>query len=256
LSGFVTALLTAATLFGLAGYQVTSEEAATRLLGRLAAALIEIDLWLPEHRDDLELLARDRPASVVAVRDIPVAATIPADAVVGSDDRALRATLVRSMGESLYEQGTSALRDGQDNPRKPALTDPLRWGVILLERDSHGFWQAALPLCLLLLVASCAIGLLFGSSPLGALSVGAVASTVLSGAVWLMTFAAEGASNSPVDVEIMLAVRDGAWIGLRNAMAVSVVMISARVLTSSLRRERPRAIEYWDLPEEADADRP
>jgi hypothetical protein len=257
IAGSVAALLTAASLFALAGYQVTSAEPATRLLGRLAAALIEIDRWLPAHREDLRLLARDRPAGVVAVRDIPVSATLPAEVVVTGDDAALREALVRSMGTSLYENGAGALRDAEGNPRKPPLTDPLRWAVTLLERDAHQFWRAAVPLFALLLVASVAGGLLFGGQPLAPLAIGAAVSAMLSAAVWLLAQAGEGISKAPVDQEIMLALRDGAWIGLRNAGAVAVALAGLLVLVRSLTgRDRSASAPAWDLPEaDIDADR-
>src|SRR6187402_1511573 len=100
----VATLLTMATIFSLAAYQVTTEGAATRLLSRLAASMFEVDRWLPAHQDDLELVARDRPDSFVRV-DLPIAVNLPARAVIDADTRQLRSRIVSEMGSILYRRG-------------------------------------------------------------------------------------------------------------------------------------------------------
>src|SRR6202008_3160436 len=61
IASFFITLLTIVFLFSLTGFQVTSEPAATRLLGRIGASLIEIDRWFPAHQEELQLRAEDRP---------------------------------------------------------------------------------------------------------------------------------------------------------------------------------------------------
>jgi len=227
--GVLAALLSALALFALAGYQVTSETAATRLLGRLGAALVEIDRWLPAHREDIDLLARDRPQGVARLADLPVEVTLPASAVIDADDATLRERIVAAMGEALYRDGRDAFV-GEDGDANLAVDEPVRWTASLLSRGAHGFWQAALALSLLALVAVVASFLMGGRSPLLPLIFGAGAGAAASFAAWLLAQAGNAALDSAVDREIMLILRDGAWIGLRDCLAVAVAGVAVRVL--------------------------
>ncbi|HLF08287.1 MAG TPA: hypothetical protein VI789_02930 [Dehalococcoidia bacterium] len=258
LPSLIAAFLTALALFALAGFQVTSHQAATRLLGRQGAALIEIDRWLPAHRDDLDLIARDRPESVVALRDVPLNIVLPSTQVIDVDNRVLRATIVRAMGERLYTEGTDAFRNREGLPQKPGYDDPLRWSVSLLGESAHGFWKAALAVIALALLASIGGVLLKGASPLTPLAIGAGFAAVMSLLVWMLTDAIHSSLSAPVDQEIVLALHDGAWIGLRNGLAVAVVMAGMHILLASFsNRDRPWGSETWDLPDtEADPDAP
>ncbi|HWO72276.1 MAG TPA: hypothetical protein VNN21_01825 [Dehalococcoidia bacterium] len=227
----------AATLFCLAGYQVTGERAGERLLGRIGAALVELDLWLPAHRQDLQLLARDRPNATVQVADLPVrGVTLPSSETQSADDETLKRLLRRSMGESLYDQGTGALRD-EDGESHLSITEPVRWSVSLLSAGAHGFWRAALVLTALVLLALCAMLLMLQQSPAAAVLWGALAAAACSLAVWLVARGAASVFDGAIDREIALVVRDGAWLGLRNALAVAAVAASliflARVLFGS-----------------------
>src|SRR3990170_9002882 len=163
-ANFLAVLTTAVALFALAGYQVTGETAATRLLGRLGAALIEIDRWLPAHREDIDLLARDRPEGSVRLADLPIEVTLPASAVIDAEAAALRERIVAAMGEALYRDGRDAFV-GEDGDANLAVDEPVRWTASLLSRGAHGFWQAALALSLLALVAVVASFLMGGRPP-------------------------------------------------------------------------------------------
>jgi len=226
LPGVFTALFTAIALFALAGYQVTSETAGERLLGRLAASLVELDRWLPAHREDIDLLARDRPQGSVHLTDMPVDVTLPAFAVVDADERQLRDVIMSIMGNSLWENGTSAFRDPDGNQRSLSVTEPVRWTTMLLDEGAHRFWTAVLALSVLLLLAFAASALIGARSPLTPVAIGAGVSAVLSLAAFLLASAASGVLDSAVDKEIMLIVRDGALIGLRDSLAIGAVAAS------------------------------
>jgi len=260
LPGLIAVFLTSLALFSLAGYQITSEKPATRLLGRQAAALIELDRWLPGHREDLELLARDRPQNVVAVKDLPIALTLPSATVLDPHEDVLRRAIVETMGVMLYHEGNSAFRDDRGNHRKLGLDEPIRWSVELLGRGAHSFWQAALALSLLVLLASVAAVLMGGNSPIPPLAFGAGLSAVLFLLVWLVAGVLKDAAGAPVDKEIMLSLRDGAWIGVRNAAAIAFVMVGVHLLISTFtHRDRSWRAEsaYWDVADgEADPDAP
>ena len=119
LATLLTTILTVVALFALTGWQVTSETAATRLLGRLGAAIIEIDRWLPAHQEDIELVARDRerrcrPGPRPADRGDP-----PSSLVIDAEEARLRTLITEEMGRKLYEDGNSAFRD--NDGEEPSL---------------------------------------------------------------------------------------------------------------------------------------
>jgi hypothetical protein len=242
----LTAFMTAIVLFTLTGYQVTSETAATRMLSRLSGSLIEVDRWLDAHHQDIELLARDKPTSTVHIDDLPIGVTLPAAAFIeaASDHEAMRALITGEMGRTLRDEGTGAFQDGQGERRSPAMTEPARWAVTLLGGSMHGFWQAALLLSLLLLLAFAAAVLLAGASPLPSIAMGAGFATAGSLVSWLLATAIGSSMDSAIDREIMLMLRDGAWIGLRNSLAIVVVSGSLLILQVG-RPGRRLETAYW-----------
>ena len=243
-------LMTAAALFALTGYQVTSRTAATRLLGRLAATLVEIDRWLPSHQDDIELLARDKPQSQLGLSDLPIDVSLQASQIIdlaGRED-ALRALIVSRMGVALYEDGTGAFRDEQGGQRSLSITEPVRWTVTLLEGSRRSFWEAVLLLSLLVALAAVAAVLLGGGSPLAPILIGAGLAATLSLTVWLLATAAQAAVENPVDKETMLILRDGAWIGLRDSLAVTVAAGSLLILLGPKRQQLRSSSSWPNLP--------
>lgn len=245
LTALLAAMLTAITLFAFAGYQVTGEAAATKLLGRLAASLVELDRWVPAHREDIQLAARDRPQEAVLVDDLPVDVVLPSQAVLQADDAALRNLLRAAMGRLLYREGRDALQDEAGESHLP-VTEPVRWTISLLGSGAHGFWRittVVMGIATLALVASLVMS---RRSPLLSLLVGAIGAAVASFLVWLMAGAGNSVFDSSVDREIMLILRDGAWLGLRNALAVAVIALAVMYLWRTLvepRREHAEA--YW-----------
>jgi hypothetical protein len=234
--------MTVIVLFTLTGYQVTSETAATRLLGRLGAALIELDRWLPAHREDIELLARDRPEASVRVNDLPLAVTLPSVEVLKvTEEEQLRDLMLRVMGETLYDEGSDAFRDEQGNRRSLALDEPMRWSVALLQSSTHSFWRAALPITFLVLLVPAAGVLLAGRSPLAPVAIGAGIGAAASLTTYVFAGFLSNAFDSPVDREAMLILHDGAWIGLRDCLAVAVTSVCVLSIVSML--SRPRYVE-------------
>ena len=215
----LTAVMTAIVLFSLAGFQVTTQTAGVRLLSRLSAALIEFDRWLPEHRDDLDLLARDRPTGFVRP-ELPVPVSLPARSLIGASDDVNRALILNAMGTTLYDQGLDAFPSESGASQKPAIDEPAYWAIRLLSSGAHDFWVKALPVWLLLLLVGAGLTLRAGRSPLPALAAGAGIAIVASLAVWLLTDLASGISESATDREIAAILHDGAWIGVRNGVAV------------------------------------
>ncbi|HLF72404.1 MAG TPA: hypothetical protein VI759_09665 [Dehalococcoidia bacterium] len=243
----LVSVFTAIALFALAGYQVTSETAGSRLLGRLAASLVELDRWVPAHREDIELLARDKQQGFVSLNDLPVEVELPAFVAVDTDDATLSDAITRIMGDRLYNEGTAAFRDAQGESRSLSAAEPVRWATGLLNKGMHGFWTAVLVLSLLVLLGLCASALMGGHVPLVALGAGAALSAVCSAAAWIAAQVVSGVFESAVDKEIMLIVRDGAFIGLRDSLAICAV-VGALIFLLTLSK-RDEASESWpDAP--------
>ncbi len=214
-------LLTLAALFSLAGFQVTGRTAATRLLGRLSGALIEVDRWLPAHSDEMQLRARERPNGVIEPNDVPIETTLPSSQVIDAPQDVLRDRLVSAMGPALYDNGTGAL-ENDSGPVKLATEEPVRWTVNLLSKHAHGLWTAALALTGVFLTGLCIDFLRAGRTPLPALLLGAVLACIGAGAGWLLATAAGTVFDSGVDKEVMRIARDGAFLGLRDSAAVAI----------------------------------
>jgi hypothetical protein len=253
LTALLAAMLTAVTLFAFAGYQVTSEETATRLLGRLSASLVELDRWVPVHREDIELAARDRPQEAVLVDDLPVDVVIPSSVALEAGDAEMSAILRAAMGRRLHDEGHGAFQDEEGEPQLP-VTEPVRWTISLLSSGTHTFWRvaslAAAVLTLMLLVSLS----LSRRSPFTPVAVGAIAAAVASFFVWLVGGAGNSVFASSVDREIMLIMRDGAWLGLRNSLALAVIALSLLYLWRTLIDPRSRYEEsYWPDIEQSDA---
>lgn len=245
-SNVLVAFLTIATLITLTGYQVTGETSAVRLLGRLGAALIELDRWLPAHRDDIELLARDRPTQPLVLEDLPIEVTIPATAALESPEPVLHATIAEAMGRRLYDEGYTAVRDEDGESHLP-LTEPLRWAIDALNSSAHNFWRIVLLIAGLTLLAVCLGHLWVRQSPLPGLALGSAASAVGALALWLAVTAAGSSVGGTLDEEIARVARDGVWIGLRNSLAATAISFGALYAYSTVAgRRRDEDWEDWD----------
>jgi hypothetical protein len=222
IASLLTTILTVAALFALTGWQVTSETASTRLLGRLGAALVEIDRWLPAHQEDIQLLARDRTDGAVLIRDLPIQVTLPAVVVVDADEAELRTMITEEMGRQLYEDGNSAFRDNEGDEASLAINEPVRWTVTLLGSGMHGFWLAAMVLTLLLALAAAASVMTTGEMPMNSIAIGAVIGIIACFGFWVLMQFADGFASSPADREIILILEDGAKLGMRSCGGVAI----------------------------------
>jgi hypothetical protein len=252
-SNVLVAFLAIVTLVSLTGYQVTSETSAVRLLGRLGGALIEIDRWLPAHRDDIELLARDRPSQPLVLTDLPIEVSIPAPAALEASQPVLEATITDAMGHKLYEEGYGAIHDEQGKSHL-AITEPLRWAIDGLDRSAHGFWRIAVVVAGLALLVACLAHFWARQSPLPGLAIGSAIAAVLSLAVWLAVSALGSSVSGGIDEEIAMVARDGVWLGLRNSFAATGIGLGALYVYNSF--AGPRREEDWEEWDDFDYETP
>jgi hypothetical protein len=247
---FFVTFLTIVFLFSLTGFQITSHSAATRLLGRVGAALIEVDRWLPAHQEELQLRAEDRPNGNVPLAGVPVAAEIPSSKVRGATPDDLRDHVVDAMGEALYNNGTDALRSDA-GAVDLSVEEPVRWAVKALERDMHDYWLPPLAFSGIIIAGLCLDFLRIGRSPLSSILVGALTSMLFAAAAWGFATFADSVLESGVDKEVMLVARDGAFMGLRNAITVgaaaTALMLVVKITVSAPRQAEP----VYDREEES-----
>jgi hypothetical protein len=84
------------------------------------------------------------------------------------------------------------------------------------------------------------------------LAIGAALGAAASLAVWFLAETASSAFDGAVDKETMLILRDGAWIGLRNSLAVVVTAAGLMGLMSIM--AKPRVPQRaWRTPAPAPA---
>lgn len=247
IASLLTTILTVVALFALTGWQVTSETASTRLLGRLGAAIVEIDRWLPSHQEDIQLVARDREEGTVLIRDLPIEVTLPAVVVVNADEPQLRALITEEMGRQLYEDGNSAFRDSEGAPASLGINEPVRWTVTLLGPGMHGFWLAVMALTLLLALAAAASMMTTGEMPMNSIAIGAVIGIIASFGFWLLMQLAEGMASSAADREIILILQDGAKLGMRSCGGVAIPAAVLALLMSFAHSRGPRT-QYNPIP--------
>ena len=134
------------------------------------------------------------------------------------------------MGRSLYNEGNGAFIDERGVPIEPGIDEPVHWAVLLLSKGAHGFWTLLLPVSLFLLITAGAI-VLTRRRPLSlAIAAGAALAALGWLAAWLLASAAGAAIDGPVDREILLIARDGAWLGLRNSFATGIAAIAFGLL--------------------------
>lgn len=255
LTSFVVALMTALLLFSFAGYQVTGETAGPRLLGRLAASLVELERWTPTHRDDIQLVARDRPNESVLIDDLPVDILVPSADVLalGDDDQGLSNLLQNAMGRRLYTEGRDVLQDDAGATHL-SVSDPVRWAVTMLNADMHGTWRLALLGSVLLTVLFAGSFVLSKRSPLGPMAVGAGIAVIVAFFGWLIAGGIGSMFDSEVDKEIVLILRDGAWLALRNSVAAAAALLALLYLHRALLAPRIQGEQeqyYWPEIDEA-----
>lgn len=227
------AFLTVVVMFTLAGSQATGETAGERFLGRIGGALIEVDRWVPAHRESIDALARERPDSPLPLPDFPMEVLLPAEAAIGATDGSLRDAVMQGMGATLYREGSSAIQD-EEGESNLSMTDPVRWSVNMLNQNAHSFWQFSFVISALVLLAVCGGLIWMRQWPFVALAIGGGVAAGLSLAAWIFVQVMGASVGSAVDREIALVLRDGAWIGLRNGLAMLVIGLGAAFLMSML----------------------
>jgi hypothetical protein len=241
LPSFFITFLTIVFLFSLTGFQITSHTAATRLLGRLGASLIEVDRWLPAHQEELQVRADDRPSGTVPLSGVPIDAEIQSSKVRGADANVLRDRVVEAMGEALYTKGTDAFRSDVGAVNL-SVEEPVKWATQLLQRDMHDYWLPPLAFAGIIIAGLCLDFIRVGRSPLSSILVGSLMATFFAAAGWIFATLANGVLESGVDKEVLNVARDGAFMGLRNSVTVGAAA-TALMLVLKVTVSTPR---YYD----------
>lgn len=223
LPSFFLAILTVACMFCLSLFQITGAVAAPRLLGRLAAASIELDRWLPAHLDDIESSARERPRASIEVTGLPITVFVPATSVMLDGGAHLQAAIETAMGSEVYRNGEAAFHgDGG-----LSVTEPSRWTIELLGPSLHKVWEflSLAFLAALVIQATLTAVIAEGARLPGVLkpiAAGGAITLVLSAVLWVAFRAGALLTGASVNGEVLLIGRDAAGISLRDGLAVGL----------------------------------
>jgi hypothetical protein len=214
-------MATLVLVFSLAGFLWSGPTAGPRLQGRLAAAAIEIDRWLPAHEEDIRANARERPRASIEVNDLPIAVSIDSLAAESQDIGKLKGALVAAMGQRLYDEGRSAYNGGGSI----SVAEPSRWPMDLLRPGPHH----ALQYLTLLFLAVCILGATLsaigargapGAAVLRPVAFGAGAALFLAIGLWVLFRGGALLTEPTITGESLLVLRDFAAIAIRIAFAV------------------------------------
>jgi hypothetical protein len=231
------AITTFVFIFSLTFFQGTGPTAGPRLQGRLAAAAVELDRWLPAHREDIEASARERPRLAIELTELPVSVTVPTTAVLDQDPSRLQAAIVAAMGEVLYADGRPAFFGGGSL----SVTEPARWLMDFIRPSVHRFWEylALFELAGIVLLATVA-AISTTAPPLSAIlrpvAFGAGFALLASVVLWLAGRAGAAAAGPPITDESFLIVRDFAALGIRISLALCLgagAILMLRNITNS-----------------------
>jgi hypothetical protein len=224
------------TLIALTGAQSTGATAGPRLLGRLAAAMFELDRWTPSHQEDIAASMREGSRGLIEIDGLPVGVSVPPSAVVDGGS-GLAQAIASAAGEDLYANGRLAFVDGQGAKGDISLTQPSRWAIGLVEQEDHANWRAFLLIAAAVSLAAFAVVSLTSISGFGGavrmVAIACALSTVAFMLAWALTQLASHASSSPPDQEVARMLGDCIRIGLQDAV---IVGIAAGVLNFALRQ--------------------
>jgi hypothetical protein len=233
----------------LTGSQATGATAGPRLLGRLAAAMFELDRWIPAHSEDLQAAARERSRGAVEVQGLPVRATVNANSAIAGDGEAMSREIASSAGHQLYELGRAAFRDENGAAAGSiSISEPARWAVSSIEEDNHRAWNIALGATLVAVLFFSLLSLLTSSGASGvtvAIAAGALLATIGAAVLWGLATLCAGAFATQVDREVARMLRDCAWMGIRIGLAVAAAGIA---LTLMLRLVTQTDRHYAEWP--------
>ncbi len=246
----VPALLLALSIFfallALTGSQATGASAGPRLLGRLAAALFELDRWTPQHKEELQTVARERIRGPVDVQGLPIRISVASGAALGSDDE-LATAIAAAAGEALYWQGRSAFVDGDTVAGDISITRPVRWAIDLLRSSHHRAWQGLLFVTAML--SACALLLMLAASTSGldgairAITRGGSAYSLAMALLWASCAAGAGRLSGP-DREVARMLGSCASMGLLDGIAISIGCLAALVALRQFRQAGGRLREW------------
>jgi hypothetical protein len=136
--GFFLALDIGLLLLFLSFANVTAEGPANRALGHSLAILFEIDAYLDDHYEAVQLQAFEQPNEPVIMPELPVEVTFTAEEVEALDREAFRAELLERAARVVYDDGASVLREGRESDVNFFSTaGALQYGMDFLRPRPH-----------------------------------------------------------------------------------------------------------------------
>lgn len=109
--GGLLVLAVALILFTLSFANITSEGSGTRALEHSYAILIEVDTYLDDHFETLQLEAFRMPNAEIVPPDLPVRVTFSSEEIADADRETFRALLLTRSAGRLYNEGAGVMQE-------------------------------------------------------------------------------------------------------------------------------------------------
>lgn len=244
-------------LLSLAGFQLTTRQAAGRALERIVATVSEIDLLLADSYELMIAEADGEPGEVVRVPDMAVPVWVTGSELMQLSQEELRSLILERSAQRLYDQGPSAFGEGTGGTEAAGIglfsaPEALTTAIQFLRSGPHSFFTVS-TLVFLALAVVLALLLLARIRSLAALAAlgGTLAAValLLAAAAWLLRLVIgifADAQADPVGEELLKLAHDMALVPIRDYLilaALGLVLVALAVLlraaTGRLSRAQP-----------------
>ena len=229
LFGALLALDIALLLFALAFANITAQGPATRALGQSVAILTEVDAFLDEHYQPLQLEAQQTKDTTLTLRDFPLAVTFSPREITNTDRQQFRQLLLQRAAALLHDDGMAAFRaDRSSEIDSLSPQGAVRAGLDLLRPRPHRIFTSltiAFAVIAAILAATLALSTR-GAGRLAALGVSLFFSSagfliLAVAARYVMRVAADG-TDDYLSGEFLQLGQELTWAPIRDGIIFSV----------------------------------
>ncbi len=216
-------------LFALAFANITAPGPAARALGQGVAILTEVDSFLDEHYQSLQLEAQQTNDASITLRDFPLTVTFPPQDITDTNKQQFRALLLQRSAALLHNNGMAAFR-AERSSEVDSLSPQgaVRAGLDLLRPGPHRVF-ASLTIAFAAIAGVLTAALALSTRGYGrlaalgvSLSFSSAAFLILAVAArYIMRVAADG-TDDYLSREFLHLGQELTWAPIRNGMIFTV----------------------------------